>query len=154
MKISVKLSIFAIVFGIVLVNVKAIAEEKSKTSSNTKTIALANAQQKAFEDYISEQFTPFTEQEDWKVFVEVVTYYNNSPSKMINVPAEKQQQFNNATRLLIHAVGNSKDENAKFWLNNLKKTTHNIHFIWHSNWDYLTPNEEIQIEPIHQLNGF
>lgn len=154
MKIKVKYSIFAIVFGLVVPVTESKADEKSKNSSNTKTIALANAQQKAFEQYINEQYTPFTEQEDWNVFVEIVTNYNNSPSKFLKTGVEKQQQFKNATQLLIHTMGNSKDENAKFWLNNLKKITHNINFIWHLSWDYLTPNEDSHIEPINQLNGF
>jgi len=154
MKASVNPSIFAIALCSILTHTEARAEEKNTTSSNTKTIVLAIAKQRAFETYINEQFTPFTEQEDWNVFVETVTYYNNSPSKFMNVSAERQQQFKNATRLLTHAIENSKDEMAKGWLENLKKTTHNINFIWNLNWDNLAEKEKPQTEPTHQLNGF
>lgn len=156
MKITVKSIIFAVVFGIVLLSNESKAVEKSKVRNNTNTIVLANVQQKAFELYITEQYTPFTEQEEWKVFVEIVTYYNNSPSKFLNVSADKQIQFKNAVQLLNHSISNSTDESAKNWLESLKKTSHNINFLWNLDWNSLTPKEESEIEkePISLLNGF
>jgi hypothetical protein len=156
MKITVKSIIFAIVFGIVLSGNESKAKENNRISSNTNTIALVNTQQKAFELYINEQYTPFTEQEEWKVFVEIVTYYNESPSKFLNVSAEKQQQFKNAVQLLSHSISSSNDDNAKNWLESLKKTSHNINFLWNIDWNSLTPKEETENEkePISLLNGF
>ena len=154
MKITVKSIVFVVVFGIVLLTNESKAKENNKTSNNGKTIALVNAQQKAFELYINEQYTPFTEQEEWKVFVEIVTYYNDSPSKFLNTSAEKQQQFKNAVQLLSHSISNSNDESAKSWLESLKKTSHNINFLWNIDWNGLTPKEEIEKEPISLLNGF
>jgi hypothetical protein len=156
MKFKVKLITFAIVFGVVLGNTELKAKENNKTSNNSNTIALVNAQEKAFETYVNEHYTPFVEQEEWKVFVEIVTYYNNSPSKFLNVNAEKQQQFKNAVKLLSHSMNNSNDENAKVWFESLKKTSHNINFLWNLDWDSLTPKEETENsgEPISLLNGF
>ena len=156
MKFKVNLIIFAIVFGFVVKNNESQAAENNKSSNNTKVIALVNAQQKVFELYINEQYTPFTEQEEWKVFVEVVTYYNNSPSKLLNVNAETKQQFKSAVYLLSHAMSNSNDESAKVWLESIKKTSHNINFLWNLDWDSLTPKEESESigEPIALLNGF
>lgn len=156
MKFKVNLIIFAIVFGFVVKNNESQAAENNKSSNNTKVIALVNAQQKVFELYINEQYTPFTEQEEWKVFVEVVTYYNNNPSKLLNVNAETKQQFKSAVYLLSHAMSNSNDESAKVWLESIKKTSHNINFLWNLDWDSLTPKEESESigEPIALLNGF
>lgn len=156
MKFKVNLIIFAFVFGFVVINNESKAAEINKSSNNTKVVLLVNAQQKAFELYINEQYTPFTEQEEWKVFVEIVTYYNNNPSKLLNVNAETKQQFKNAVHLLNHAMSNSTDEQAKFWLESIKKTSHNINFLWNLDWDSLTPKEEAENtgEPIALLNGF
>jgi hypothetical protein len=156
MKFKVYLIIFAIVFGFVVKSTESKAAENTKSGNTTEVIAPVNAQQKAFELYINEQYTPFTEQEEWKVFVEIVTYYNNDPSKFLNVNAEKQQQFKSAVHLLSHAISNSTEENAKSWLESLKKTSHNINFLWNLDWNSLSPKEEAesQIEPIISLNGF
>jgi len=151
-----KFKVYLIIFAFVVKSTESKAAENNKSSNNTKVVALVNAQQKAFELYINEQYTPFTEQEEWKFFVEIVTYYNNNPSKFLNVNPEKQRQFKSAVHLLSHAMSNSTDESAKSWLESLKKTSHNINFLWNLDWDSLTPKEEAQsqAEPISSLNGF
>ncbi|MFN8348564.1 MAG: hypothetical protein U0X91_26415 [Spirosomataceae bacterium] len=156
MKSKVYLIIFAIAFGFTAINTEAKTSENSKSGNNNKTVARVNALQKDFELYINEQYTPFTEQDEWKVFVEVVTYYNNDPSKFLNVNAEKQKQFKGAVSLLSHALSTGNDANAKAWLSHLKKTSHNIHFLWNLDWNGLTPIEEVENpgEPIPLLNGF
>lgn len=156
MKFKVYLIIFAFVFGFVIKNTDSKAAENKKSGNTTKAVAPVHAQQKAFELYINEQYTPFTEQEEWKVFVEIVTYYNYDPSKFLNVNAEKQQQFKSAVRLLSHAMSNSNEESAKDWLESLKKTSHNINFLWNLDWNRLTPKEEIAspVKSISLLNGF
>jgi len=156
MKYKVKSIILVIALGFVLSITESNAKESNKITTSSKETSLVKAQQKAFEQYINEQYTPFVEQEDWKVFVEVVTYYNNAPSKFLNVNAEKQQQFKNAVNLMIHSLSTSNDENAKNWLQSLKKTSHNINFLWKLDWNSLMVSEETenQGEPISSLNGF
>ena len=102
MKVKVNSIILAIALGFVLLVTESNAKESNNTNASPKVTSLVKAQQKAFEQYINEQYTPFVEQEDWKVFVEIVTYYNNSPSKFLNVDAGKQKQFRNAVLSLIH----------------------------------------------------
>lgn len=156
MKVTVNSIIFAIALGFVLLATESNAKESNKTNASPKVTSLVKAQQKAFEQYINEQYTPFVEQEDWKVFVEIVTYYNNSPSKFLNVDAEKQKQFRNAVSLMIHSLSSSNDTNAKDWLQSLKKTSHNINFLWKLDWNGLMESEELenQGEQISSLNGF
>ncbi len=154
MKHKVKLVIFVIGFGLGLISVESNAKENKNTIS---TVGLSKGSEKAFEQYINEQFTPFTEQDEWKVFVEVVTLYNQSPSKFLKINADKQQQFKSAVQLLSHAMNNSHDENAKIWLENLRKTAHNINFLWTVDLESLMPDqdtERLSGEPISMLNGF
>ncbi len=154
MKYTVKLIIFVIGFGLSFISIESNAKEDKST---VNTVGLSKGREKAFEQYITEHFTPFTEQDEWKVFVEVVTLYNQSPSKLLNVNAETQQQFTSAVKLLNHAMKSSNDENAKIWLENVRKTAHNIHFLWTVDWESLTPahdTERIIGEPISMLNGF
>lgn len=154
MNYPVKLIIFVIGFGLSFISTEAQAKEDKKT---VNTAGLSKGREKAFEQYITDNFTPFIEQDEWKVFIEVVTLYNQSPSKLSNVNAEKQQQFKNAVKLLNHAMNSINDENAKNWNESIRKTAHNIEFLWIVDREMLTPahdTEKIIGEPISMLNGF
>ncbi len=154
MKYPVKLIIFVIGFCLSLISIESNAKDDKSTAN---TAGLSKGREKAFEQYITDHFTPFIEQDEWKVFTEVVTLYNQSPSKLVNVNAEKQQEFKSAVKLLNHAMKSSNDENAKIWLENVRKTAHNINFLWTADWETLTPDhdtERIIGEPISMLNGF
>ncbi|MFN4146235.1 MAG: hypothetical protein ACK4GN_10465 [Runella sp.] len=157
MKIRVKYIIFAVVFQGVLVSVETIAKDNAKAKEEKVVVApLTKSHQAAFEQYIQEQYTSFVEQDEWKIFVEVVTYYNNSPSKLLNVNAEKQRQFDEAVSLLKHTLKHQDSPEAKIWLERLKKTSHHIRCVWKLEWDNLTPEETPQTtkEIIGFLNGF
>jgi hypothetical protein len=133
------------------------AFNKDNASTKAKTIALVNGKEKVFEQYIIEQYTPFTEQEEWNVFMEVVTLYNDSPSKLTQIDTEARNRFNGAVNLLAHAMKQSTDAEAKAWFESLQKTSQNINFLWNVNWGKLLPSQEadkIVGEPIGQLNGF
>jgi hypothetical protein len=154
MKYTVRLIIFVVGFGLSFISIEAYAKDDKSTAN---TAGLSKGREKAFEQYITDNFTPFIEQDEWKIFVEVVTLYNQSPSKLSTVNAETQQQFKSAVKLLNHAMNSINDENAKSWNESIRKTAHNIDFLWRVDWETLTPahdTERIIGEPISMLNGF
>jgi type II secretory pathway pseudopilin PulG len=147
MKTSVRIIIIGIVFGLISFGTEAKKDSKAITAQK----------QKAFETYILDQYTAFTEQEEWKIFVEVVTLYNEAPSKLRNLDKETKQQFNDAITLLSHAMKQSDEEHAKDWLKSLQSTAHNVNFLCTTDWESLTPVQDTEGtigEPISQLNGF
>lgn len=147
MKVNVKTIIVAIVFGIVSFNTEAKKDSK----------AITGIKQKAFEAYILDQYSAFTEQDEWKIFVEVVTLYNEAPSKLRKLDNQTKQQFNDAIRLLSHSMKQSNEEHAQEWLNSLQSTSHNVNFLCNTDWEALTPIQDTEPsigEPFGQLNGF
>ncbi len=155
MKVKVNLIIFAVVFGSVFSSVAVAKDKKIKEAAKINAVELVKGQEKNFVTYVQDKFQPFSLQSEWKIIVEIVTLYNESPSKFLNLNKQSQQEFDVAVARFTEEA--TKNPEAIQWVANLEKTTKSIHFLWSVNWDNLATEESKQEEinePIGVLNGF
>jgi len=157
MKVKRSLVIFAVVFGSVFSSGVAVAkkDKKVKDAAKITAVALVKGQEKGFVRFVEENFHPFSLQTEWKTIVTVVTLYNESPSKFLNIDKQVQRDFNEAVLLLSKEATYSPE--GIQWLANLEKTTKSINFFWNVNWENLAPKDSVSEEinePINEVTGF
>ena len=131
------------------------AKDRKSKSNSVVAVSLVKGQEKEFVVFIEENFHPFSLQAEWKIMAEVVTLYNESPSKFLNINKKTQQEFNEAIEKWNAEA--SKNPEAAQWVANLAKTTKAMNFFWKMDWNNLAPQDKISEEigePISGLNGF
>ena len=97
MKTKEKSFIFAIVLGIVVF----IAPKKSQAEGtinelNSRTRVLANKSDLEFASYIGQILPEFVKHENWSIIQNIVTLYQETPSKLRGTDASQISKFNSA----------------------------------------------------------
>jgi hypothetical protein len=137
MKTNYKSIIFAVVFGSVFNSNIATAINNDTTKKTKSVTTISNGREKSFETFVEQNLPKFVKQEDWKKITNIVTLYNQSPSKLLNVDTKSREAFNEAVIKLSNDLTINGSEESKEWFSGLENTVRTINFIWKSNWNTL-----------------
>jgi hypothetical protein len=137
MKTNYKSIIFAVVFGSVFNSNIATAINNDTTKKVQSVATISNGHEKSFETFVNQNLPKFVEQEDWKKITNIVTLYNLSPSKLLNVDTKSRKAFNEAVAKLSNNLTINGSEESQAWFNRLENTARTINFIWNKNWNNL-----------------
>ena len=97
MKTKEKSFIFAIVLGIVVFIVpKKLQAENTINELNSGTTVLANKSYLEFASYIGQVLPEFVKQENWSIIQNIITLYQQTPSKLRVTGADRMGKFNSA----------------------------------------------------------
>jgi hypothetical protein len=97
MKTKEKSFIFAIVLGIVVFTApKKLQAENAINELNSGTTVLANKSELEFASYIGQVLPEFVKQENWSIIQNIITLYQQTPSKLRVTGADRMGKFNSA----------------------------------------------------------
>lgn len=138
---SFKISfIFASVLGVILF---ASPSEGSSTTikndSSAKAQVLAKGSEVKFSKFVSENLSRFAKKEDWNTIQNIVTLYNQSPSKLLSTNNADKSAFLEAAKTLSTKLNRRKGVEAVKWNSDFQKTVKEVQFIWNFDIDSLTP---------------
>lgn len=139
MKTTKKSFIFAAVLGVILSANPSVSFSDNVQTDSSKAQVLARGSEVQFSSYVKENLPKFSKKADWRVIDQIVTLYNQSPSKLLNTSKADQMAFNEAVEVLNTKLNRQKDEVADQWSRDLRKTVQQIRFIWNFDIDSLTP---------------
>ncbi len=139
MKTTKKSFIFAAVLGVILSANPTVSFSYSIQNDSSKAQVLARGSEIQFSTYVKGNLPKFSKKADWLVIDQIVTLYNQSPSKLLNTNKADQMAFNEAVKSLNTKLNRQKDEVADQWSRDLRKTVQQIQFIWKFDIDSLTP---------------
>jgi hypothetical protein len=131
--------IFAAVLGVILSANPSVSFSKDVQNDSSKAQVLARGSEIQFSSYVKENLPKFSKKADWLVVDQIVTLYNQSPSKLMNTTKADQMAFLEAVKSLNTKLNRQKDEQADQWSRDLRKTVQQIQFIWNFDIDSLTP---------------
>jgi hypothetical protein len=130
MKTSKKSFIFAMLLGVLVTGLpsasKAAIEGKGEKKQGT---IIANESEEKFASYIISNLPEFTKQENWSIIEQIVTLYNQQPSKIRLVTAETETRFENAVAELGTKLKAMDSAESMQWKSDLEKTVGAVRFI-------------------------
>jgi hypothetical protein len=142
MKKSFKTVIFALVFGSFMTTAN-IVKANDHDSANNEVILVKGAEVN-FADFMSKNAKKLVKTQDWNIFTEVVTLYNASPSKFLNVSADKKEAFSVAVKSIEAKLNKMHRKEAKLWKQKIAKTAAVINVLW----KYQSNIESIETEEV------
>jgi hypothetical protein len=138
MNTAKKSFIFATVLGVILLaSPKESFSEAVRNDSSAQV--LAKGTEKEFSKFVNDNFERYSRKTEWSVVENIVTLYNQSPSKLLSTPEADRKAFDEAVKSLLTKLNRSRNEQARQWSRDLSKTTQQIKFIWNFDIDSLTP---------------
>jgi hypothetical protein len=137
MNYSFKTVIFAVVLGSLFTTTNIVKANDHYSAKSE--ILLAKGAEVNFANFMNENAKNFVKKEDWKIFTEIVTLYNASPSKFLKTSAENKAKFNLSVSKVEAKLSKIRGEEAQTWLKSVKVTAGVINFLW---------NNQMEIAPI------
>lgn len=129
MKKSIKTIIFAVVFGVSITG--ANATTRSEQNPVTSDVLLANGNEVRFAEYMNQKASRFINKKiDWKLFNEIVTLYNTSPSKFMSVDESKKSEFVQVSNQICAKLAKKNSSEAKEWCKKVQTTSEVIKYLW------------------------
>lgn len=102
------------------------------TTTATGSVLLNSNNADAFQSYVGRQVPMFYQlnSDSWKTFNKVVTYFNNSTSKLLKMNETDRKSFLIAASQIEQELSIMNSRDSKKWIDMVRKTTAVIRFTW------------------------
>ena len=142
MKSTIKSIIFAVALGSLTITANtAFANDLDSVTHNA---LLAKGTENKFADFMNQKAKKFVKKEEWAVFEQVVTLYNVSPSKFMQVNPETKIAFNEAVKNIDKKLSKMSNDEAAVWKTKVQITANVINFLWNNKFTA----EPVEIEQL------
>ncbi len=148
MKSSIKLTIFALVFGSITGSAQTVIAKETK--QYTPLVAGSDVE---FTNFMNKKAKKFIDQNDadWRTFVSVVNLYNNSTVSFYSLDESVRKEFLVASERIAGKLGDMRKSEAKEWSKKVKVTSSVFNFIWNTKTASQPSQEEIVIPALNQV---
>ncbi|WAC09586.1 hypothetical protein [Dyadobacter pollutisoli] len=146
--------IFAFIYGILVLALPQATMAKGSGDEQKDNIAvISNESEIEFTSYIGQVFPDFVKQENWSIINNIVTLYNQTPSKVRVASAEDINKFNAAVTELGSKLETINSPEALEWKSNLLETARVVRFVRNFDLNTLSVDQN-EINTVKVPNSF
>ncbi|NBA86286.1 hypothetical protein GVN16_10965 [Emticicia sp. CRIBPO] len=148
MKSSIKLIIFALVFGSITGSAQTVVARETK--QYTPLVASSGVE---FSNFMNKKAKKFISQNDtdWRIFTAVVDLYNNSTVGFYSLDESVRNDFFASSERITAKLNGMRKSEAKEWAKTVKLTSSVFKFIWDNKANALPVNEEIIVPALNPV---